>query len=79
MSTSWCEKYAEDGDRSRGTAEDVFEGNAGEPEEDGDALAELFGDERDEVQDEEEGENLFGDDMERYILKEGITNYPEIL
>lgn len=54
----------EDGDRSRGTAEDVFEGNAGEAGED-DALAELFGDERDEVQDEEEGENLFGDDMER--------------
>uniref|UniRef100_A0A0R3S3G0 DNA replication licensing factor MCM2 n=1 Tax=Elaeophora elaphi TaxID=1147741 RepID=A0A0R3S3G0_9BILA len=30
-----------------------------------DALAELFGAEEEEIQDEEEGENLFGDDMER--------------
>ncbi|VDN36928.1 unnamed protein product [Gongylonema pulchrum] len=52
-----------DGDRSQGTAEDVFGRSAGADEDD--ALAELYGDEQNEVQDEEEGENLFGDDMER--------------
>ena len=30
-----------------------------------DPIAELFGDERDEI-DDDDGENLFGDDMERY-------------
>ncbi|VDO10891.1 unnamed protein product, partial [Brugia timori] len=52
--------------QSEDTAADVFEENidlAGDG--DGDALAELFGAEEEEVQDEEEGENLFGDDMER--------------
>lgn len=55
----------EDDYQSEDTAADVFEANADLGEEDADdALNELFGTE--EVQDEEEeGENLFGDDMER--------------
>ncbi|KAK6104412.1 MCM2/3/5 family protein [Brugia pahangi] len=52
--------------QSEDTAADVFEENvdlAGDG--DGDALAELFGAEEEEIQDEEEGENLFGDNLER--------------
>ncbi|VDN00248.1 unnamed protein product, partial [Onchocerca ochengi] len=52
--------------QSEDTAADIFEEDA-DPTGDGDdndALAELYGGEEEEIQDEE-GENLFGDDMER--------------
>ncbi|CAG9532155.1 unnamed protein product [Cercopithifilaria johnstoni] len=56
----------EDSYQSEDSAADVFEENADLAEDgDDDALGELFGAEEEAVQDEEEGENLFGDDMER--------------
>ncbi|VDK83922.1 unnamed protein product [Litomosoides sigmodontis] len=56
----------EDDYQSEDTAADVFEENADLVEENADdALNELFGAEEETIQDEEEGENLFGDDMER--------------
>ncbi|KAL3995080.1 MCM2/3/5 family protein [Acanthocheilonema viteae] len=56
----------EDDYQSEDTAADVFEENADLAEDgDDDTLAELFGAEEEAVQDEEEGENLFGEDMER--------------
>lgn len=58
----------EDGDRSEGTAADVFDENATEArDENEETLADLYGDERDEMEEEEEeGENLFDDFMERW-------------
>lgn len=56
----------EDDYQSEDTAADVFEENADlAGDGDDDVLAEVFGDEEEALQDEEEGENLFGDDMER--------------
>uniref|UniRef100_A0A915PJC1 DNA replication licensing factor MCM2 n=1 Tax=Setaria digitata TaxID=48799 RepID=A0A915PJC1_9BILA len=55
----------EDDYQSEDTAADVFGANDDLAAGEDDALAELFGAEEDEIQDEEEGENLFGDDMER--------------
>lgn len=62
----YIEIYVGDGYQSEDTGADVFEENADLIEDgDNDALNELFGAEEEAVQDEEEGENLFGDDMER--------------